>query len=374
MAKQLAALLGGGLDLKALAEMLRRQGRGQDTILAHITPQEAALLKSRGGAGTMNPATGLPEFQDYGGLDFGTQSYPYYPPIMPLESPDETNSSYRLVEGEYSTEPSGSIYEPKPYVPMPNFAQSSEPYFMGEQIAEPAFNYTQDLYSAIPPSFRPSIDYGEGMTGAATEAYDRGIEPSPVRDFASMLKAGAKQAVEGIDKRTGLGLGMAGLAALQARRGYNQARQIEQQLSQLGQTPREVGRQQLGAGMRGELTPVQQQQLAAFQAQQRQALANTGQRSGTAQQQLAARTTEMQQRGAQDLINQGLKNIGISDQYLQRAILAGYQADANVGSALAEALQAAGYMVAGAPSETPTKTVATPAQTQARTALTPPRG
>jgi hypothetical protein len=63
MAKQLAALLGGGLDLKALAEMLRRQGRGQDTILAHITPQEAALLKSRGGAGTMNPATGLPEFQ-----------------------------------------------------------------------------------------------------------------------------------------------------------------------------------------------------------------------------------------------------------------------------------------------------------------------
>ena len=64
MAKQLAALLGGGLDLKALAEMLRRQGRGQDTILAHITPQEAALLKSRGGAGTMNPATGLPEFEN----------------------------------------------------------------------------------------------------------------------------------------------------------------------------------------------------------------------------------------------------------------------------------------------------------------------
>ena len=135
-----------------------------------------------------------------------------------------------------------------------------------------------------------------------------------------------------------------------------------------------VGEQQLGAGMRGELTPVQQQQIAAFQAQQRQALSNMGQRSGTAQQQLAARTTEMQQRGAQDLINQGLKNIGISDQYLQRAILAGYQADAQVGSALADALQAAGYMIAGAPSETPTRPVTTPAQTQARTALTPPRG
>ena len=34
MAKQLAALLGGGLDLKALAEMLRMQGRGQEVVLA----------------------------------------------------------------------------------------------------------------------------------------------------------------------------------------------------------------------------------------------------------------------------------------------------------------------------------------------------
>jgi hypothetical protein len=367
MAKQLAALLGGGLDLKALAEMLRRQGRGQDTILAHITPQEAALLKARGGAGTMNPATGLPEFQeedygdDYSGVDLGVYSQPVNLP--------QVNSQ--------------DIYQPTNFPAEGEFGTPSAPIDMRGAITEtgampdyaPELNMGQGAYAPfIPTSFRPSMDYGEGMTGAATEAYDRGIEPSPVRDFANMLKAGAKQAVEGIDKRTGLGLGMAGLAALQARRGYNQARQIEQQLRQLGQAPREVGQQQLGAGMRGELTPVQQQQLAAFQAQQRQALANTGQRSGTAQQQLAARTTEMQQRGAQDLINQGLKNIGISDQYLQRAILAGYQADANVGSALAEALQAAGYMVAGAPSETPTKTVATPAQTQARTALTPPRG
>jgi len=369
MAKQLAALLGGGLDLKALAEMLRRQGRGQDTILAHITPQEAALLKSRGGAGTMNPATGLPEFQEEDYYDYSSpeatqeiqaafpSAEPAFTQGVPIrnyvgEEPQGLNYTPELNIGQGATRESGA---------MPDYA--------------PELNIGQGAYAPfIPTSFRPSMDYGEGMTGAATQAYDRGIEPSPVRDFANMLKAGAKQAVEGIDKRTGLGLGLAGLAALQARRGYNQTRQMEQQLRQLGQAPREVGQQQLGAGMRGELTPVQQQQLAAFQAQQRQALANTGQRSGTAQQQLAARTTEMQQRGAQDLINQGLKNIGISDQYLQRAILAGYQADANVGSALAEALQAAGYMVAGAPSETPTRPVTTPAQTQARTALTPPRG
>jgi len=37
-------------------------GRYGDTMLAHINPQEAALLKARGGAGTINPQTGLPEF------------------------------------------------------------------------------------------------------------------------------------------------------------------------------------------------------------------------------------------------------------------------------------------------------------------------
>ena len=44
------------------AEYLRRQGRNGDTMLAHITPQEAQLLKRMGGSGTINPQTGLPEF------------------------------------------------------------------------------------------------------------------------------------------------------------------------------------------------------------------------------------------------------------------------------------------------------------------------
>ena len=41
---------------------LASKGRYGDTMLAHINPEEAALLKSMGGAGTVNPQTGLPEF------------------------------------------------------------------------------------------------------------------------------------------------------------------------------------------------------------------------------------------------------------------------------------------------------------------------
>lgn len=48
--------------LADMARLLAAQGRNGDTMLAHITPEEARLLKSRGGSGSINPQTGLPEF------------------------------------------------------------------------------------------------------------------------------------------------------------------------------------------------------------------------------------------------------------------------------------------------------------------------
>ena len=57
-------------ETAALREEARRvaeAGRGNDTVLAHINPLEAALLKKMGGSGTINPKTGLLEFDDGGG-------------------------------------------------------------------------------------------------------------------------------------------------------------------------------------------------------------------------------------------------------------------------------------------------------------------
>jgi len=50
------------MSMMALAQQLQSQGRGGDTILAHIDPAEAAMLEAAGGAGTLNPETGLPEY------------------------------------------------------------------------------------------------------------------------------------------------------------------------------------------------------------------------------------------------------------------------------------------------------------------------
>jgi hypothetical protein len=81
-------------NLKQAAELLRRKGRGNDTILAHINPKEARILKAMGGSGLINPHTGLPEFCGCGGGGGGggggestsSYSYSYSPPAATTES------------------------------------------------------------------------------------------------------------------------------------------------------------------------------------------------------------------------------------------------------------------------------------------------
>ena len=53
---------GGLATLKPMAAAMAQQGRYGDTMLAHISPREARILRQMGGSGTINPNTGLPEF------------------------------------------------------------------------------------------------------------------------------------------------------------------------------------------------------------------------------------------------------------------------------------------------------------------------
>lgn len=55
---EIAMRRGGLTSVRTLAA----RGRLGDTMLAHISPEEAALLRARGGAGTINPDTGLPQY------------------------------------------------------------------------------------------------------------------------------------------------------------------------------------------------------------------------------------------------------------------------------------------------------------------------
>lgn len=56
---------------KGIGKKLESKGRHGDTILAHINPKEAMMLKRMGGKGSINPRTGLREYWDDGGNDPG---------------------------------------------------------------------------------------------------------------------------------------------------------------------------------------------------------------------------------------------------------------------------------------------------------------
>ena len=55
-----------GGSIKNMAKTVQSKGRNGDTILAHINPHEAAMLKKMGGSGRINPDTGLMSFDSDG--------------------------------------------------------------------------------------------------------------------------------------------------------------------------------------------------------------------------------------------------------------------------------------------------------------------
>jgi hypothetical protein len=59
------------MKTKAVAKQLQGMGQEDDTILAHINPEEAAMLKMHGGSGKKNPKTGLLSFGYGDGIDGG---------------------------------------------------------------------------------------------------------------------------------------------------------------------------------------------------------------------------------------------------------------------------------------------------------------
>jgi hypothetical protein len=70
--KDILSMINSGASME---EIFSKLGRYNDTMVAHITPEEAEMLKRAGGSGTRNPRTGLYEFFNpeagalvYGGL------------------------------------------------------------------------------------------------------------------------------------------------------------------------------------------------------------------------------------------------------------------------------------------------------------------
>jgi hypothetical protein len=315
-------------DLPALAELIRSQGRGRDTVLAHITPQEAALLKKRGGSGTMNPATGLPEFQE----DYGV-SYNYDVEAQPGGFYGGEAPTPAQIADIYPTFDSGG----ETYTTAPILTGQPTRYGGAFDTFTPAEGQPADLFQI------------GGFAGGDAEAQEGGFYGgrTPTAAEFARTQPGFQEAIApsrsvmdrlGITERDlpRLGLGTlltGGLTAAnlaRTRQAQGQAQASREELAALGRPYQQTGAQLQSAAQRGELTPVNRQLLNAARAQLQQGVATRG---GVGAAQAQNQIADLTQRLIQNQFDLGLRISNIGDQYIQGAIRTGLQADQAINSA-----------------------------------------
>jgi hypothetical protein len=290
-----------GGDLRKIARLLQDKGRNGDTILAHINPREAALLREHGGSGEINPETGLMEFEGGLGED-------YFAGLSEAEAPATAVEQPEIEAPQIFTAPTvgeGIDLTGGPY------AITSTPTF-GSRGAEAGPTPTD--YSLA--GMRPPTALGETIAGPQA-----GPSQAPgQKGFLESLSGGDKA-------RLGLA-GVQGLStALMAQKARAGAQKGSEQIRQVGAPYTEQGLAERAAAQRGELTPVGQQQLEAMRARAAQAgVARGG--VGVAQQQRAEEDLRQRLNAARESFGLQLSQMG--DKYTMDAIKAGMQADAEV--------------------------------------------
>jgi hypothetical protein len=345
-------LTGMGGDLQRLAALLQSKGRKGDTILAHINPREAALLKARGGAGTRNPATGLPEFFE---PDFGYEPY-IEPSSFVSDFGDGTNEgySYETMVSPGYTEPPPTYFTVDPNQPAP----SPVNYDLGTQAGiigggnQGQGSVTMDN---VPPGFNfPSLAFGTGQGGqlfaipspqqqarnatrnipAPSAQPSRTTTPSaqpPKTPSSSTPSSSLQQALRTVAPFIGAGASAA-VARNAANRAQQQGQSIQQQIQGLT-SPYKASAQ---AMMSGELTPANQQILDAARAQLAQGSASRG---GVGAEQVASQVARLEQELMQNQYNMGLKVAQIADAMALRGIQAGLQSDQQVSQLLGDVMR-----------------------------------
>ena len=320
------------MDLPALAEMLRSKGRGKDTMLAHITPKEAALLKRRGGSGSINPDTGLPEFEDSGDYTSGAVDYSTVAPMSPAY--DTISGS----AGQYTTTP-GTTAGFAETQRQEDFAQTPSSPYTDQSIypggvapkgVDTVFTPSGQSYNITPGQFVAPTPTAPGVVSPEQQTAAPGTQApgtQPPKDFTAQLKDlltptnVAKLGLVG-------GLGLYG--ANRARLGGTQTQAATQQQQNIATPYQQQGAQLTGAALRGELTPQSQQAYQAAQAQINQGIANRG---GVGTQQAANQLASIYQNLLNNQYTYGLQVSQIGDNISLGAIRTGLQLDQQLNQA-----------------------------------------
>jgi len=356
MSRSLASVLKTD-SLKPLAQILRSKGRKGDTILAHISPKEAARLKREGGSGTINPDTGLPEFfgEEFGG-GFGFEFTPsnvdttsfaeppvgsqmiydqpagptlseatYGPNIWegPLSGDIPGFSRNALTQGDYIVPggaPSGQfnygLFTENRTAGYPYSGESTtSPASSSQAIADAIASARRDTAGADIP--RPPEDIpaeGEKKAGEAGKTEDKGFLDKLLSAKNLPLLA--------------LGGGGALLSAYRSQQAQSQAAKAAEQIKaayaaaaaeqRAGAQPLlQAGGTALSQALQGTLSPANQQAMQAAQAKAAQAASQTG---GVGAVQTAISEADLRQRLLANQQSMALNLLGPANAQLAAAI------------------------------------------------------
>lgn len=383
MAKNLTSTLKA--DLPALAEMIRSKGRGRDTILAHITPKEAALLKSRGGRGSVNPYTGLPEYEEefdastfdigFGPGEYTDTSTPTPESIegttfTPEQSamygysdaggydaggydvgPTYTQQPLQTVSGDFGLDlPGGYSATGQPLSPEEVAARYPSLYPGGELPPEGYGTiYSRGVGTYVP---QENIDAYIESYGMTKEDKDK-INEESKKSGKSWWETAAQLLAAGL-----IGLGLTNRQKQAATDAATQAKQAAQEVKAIAAPYQIRGTGLMRAAEQGQLSAANQQIVNAARAQAAQ---NIRRRGGVGVLQYANSIADLTDRLLQSQFNQGLAVSQIGDNYALQAIktgLAGDQAvvQANAGfyGQLAQLLSPYILGSTGVPAQRPT--------------------
>jgi hypothetical protein len=338
--KILKMIAGGGMnDARELAEMVRRMGRGNDTILAHITPEEADLLRERGGSGKTNPMTGLPEFQQ----DYEYEAY------YGGGSPTDYNYDVEAQQGGFYGETPTARYDPtRDLVSLPGKTIYQNP----ENVIRPSPNsYSSTGERVVAPVDDTDIGFGPGrytpdvlpaeIAGASQAqleaAYPGAFVEPGVLDTIEQLGRRAEQFTKERPTTTRLLAGGASVLG-QALIGARARRQAQAQADELRRQAapfRAAGEEALARAQGTGLTAAQQREMDIAQARARQGLSARNMGTGSAAAgMLSAQRQRAQSTAREQSFNEALRLAGIADKYTQDALRAEIDADSQLAQLL----------------------------------------
>ena len=312
-----------GTDLASIAQLLRSKGRGKDSVLAHITPKEAALLKKRGGKGSTNPDTGLPEFDD------SVDSAPIeQAPIEQAPPPVDQAPIEQAPQPDQAPQPQNfnpQNYDPfgggggQPYQGDPN---QPTPTYAGPSAGATTFGAGGGaLVDTNKPGAATLLEPTDGTV--KTDTGDG--KPSSMSDLLKGLGLTGNQAT-----RLGLGGALGAYGASQANKTASQIAAAQAQQQALAQPYQSQGQNLIAQAQQGSLTPASQQAYAAAKAQLNQAQANRG---GVGSQQSSNQLAQIYQTLLDNQYNYGLKVMNIGDNIAMGAIKSGLQMDQQLNQA-----------------------------------------